>query len=68
MEARIAVLMGGRAAEELMFGKMGATSGASSDLLQASLLAKKMVKEWGFSEKVRIEIILSFFIITLLLF
>jgi len=52
MEARLAVLMGGRAAEELMYGTMGITSGASSDLQQASKLATKMVKEWGFSDKV----------------
>jgi ATP-dependent metalloprotease len=52
MEARLAVLMGGRAAEELFYGRMGATSGASSDLMQASKLATKMVKEWGFSDKV----------------
>jgi len=52
MEARLAVLMGGRAAEELIYGRMGATSGASSDLMQASKLATKMVKEWGFSDKV----------------
>jgi len=52
MEARLAVLMGGRAAEELIYGRMGATSGASSDLMQASKLASKMVKEWGFSDKV----------------
>lgn len=52
MEARLAVLMGGRAAEELIYGRMGATSGASSDLMQASKLATKMVKEWGFSDRV----------------
>lgn len=52
MEARLAVLMGGRAAEELIYGPMGTTSGASSDLMQASKLATKMIKEWGFSEKV----------------
>jgi len=52
MEARLAVLMGGRAAEELIYGNMGTTSGASSDLMQASKLASKMIKEWGFSEKV----------------
>jgi len=52
MEARLAVLMGGRAAEELIYGSMGTTSGASSDLMQASKLATKMVKEWGFSDKV----------------
>lgn len=52
MEARLAVLMGGRAAEELVYGRMGATSGASSDIMQASKLATKMVKEWGFSDKI----------------
>lgn len=52
MEARLAVLMGGRAAEELIYGPMGVTSGASSDLMQASKLASKMIKEWGFSDKV----------------
>jgi len=52
MEARLAVLMAGRAAEDLMYGRMGATSGASSDLKQASKLATKMVREWGFSDKV----------------
>lgn len=52
MEARLAVLMAGRAAEDLMYGRMGATSGASSDLKQASKLASKMVREWGFSDKV----------------
>lgn len=52
MEARLAVLMGGRAAEELLYGRMGTTSGASSDLMQASKLATKMVKEWGFSDRV----------------
>jgi ATP-dependent metalloprotease len=52
MEARLAVLMAGRAAEDLICGRMGATSGASSDLKQASKLATKMVKEWGFSDKV----------------
>jgi len=52
MEARLAVLMAGRAAEDLMYGRMGATSGASSDLKQASKLAAKMVKEWGFSDKI----------------
>jgi ATP-dependent metalloprotease len=52
MEARLSVLMAGRAAEDLIYGRMGATSGASSDLKQASKLAAKMVKEWGFSDKV----------------
>jgi len=52
MEARLAVLLAGRATEDLIFGKMEVTSGASSDLKQATNLATKMVREWGFSDKV----------------
>ena len=33
-------------------GRVGATSGASSDLMQASKLAGKIVREWGFSDEV----------------
>ena len=45
--ATIATLMGGMAAERLMFGEM--TTGASNDLEKASHLARKIVKEWGMS-------------------
>jgi cell division protease FtsH len=45
---RLAVMMGGRAAEELVQGT--ATSGAADDLKQATRLARKMVLEWGMSE------------------
>ncbi len=45
---RLAVMMGGRAAEELKLGTI--TSGAESDLKQATLLARKMVLDWGMSE------------------
>ena len=51
MTSRLAVLMGGRIAEELIFGKDKITSGASSDIDQATRLAKAMVTKWGFSEK-----------------
>lgn len=51
MMARLAVLMAGRAAEDLMYGREGATSGASSDFMQASRLAFKMVTQWGMSDK-----------------
>ena len=45
---RIATMMGGRAAEEVVFGEF--TAGASSDLAQATLLARRMVEELGMSE------------------
>jgi len=45
---RAAVMMGGRAAEELVFET--ATSGAEDDLRQATRLARKMVLDWGMSE------------------
>ncbi|MFN2594378.1 MAG: ATP-dependent zinc metalloprotease FtsH [Actinomycetota bacterium] len=47
---RIAVLMGGRSAEELIFGF--ATTGAQDDLLKATEIARRMVMEFGMSEKV----------------
>jgi len=46
---RLAVLMGGRAAEHLIFDT--ATSGAQNDLQQVSKLARKMVQEWGMSDE-----------------
>ncbi len=51
LEAEITVLLGGRAAEELIFGQ--ATSGAADDLKRATELARKMVCEYGMSEKLR---------------
>jgi cell division protease FtsH len=48
-KARIAVLMGGRIAEELVFGHY--TTGASNDIKQASDIARRMVTEFGMSEK-----------------
>jgi cell division protease FtsH len=47
---RIAVLLGGRAAEELVFGF--ATTGAQDDLKKATEIARRMVMEFGMSEKV----------------
>jgi hypothetical protein len=44
-------MMGGRVAEELKFGKENITSGASSDIEQATKLARAMVTRWGFSDK-----------------
>ncbi|WP_091735320.1 ATP-dependent zinc metalloprotease FtsH [Phenylobacterium immobile] len=50
MTSRLAILFGGRVAEELIFGKDKVTSGASSDISQATKLAKAMVTKWGFSD------------------
>ncbi|MFC3071453.1 ATP-dependent zinc metalloprotease FtsH [Phenylobacterium soli] len=51
MTSRLAILFGGRVAEEIIFGKDKVTSGASSDISQATKLARAMVTKWGFSEK-----------------
>ncbi len=51
MTSRLAVLMGGRVAEELIFGKEKVTSGAQSDIEQATKLARAMVTRWGFSDE-----------------
>jgi cell division protease FtsH len=50
MTSRLAILFGGRVAEELIFGKEKITSGASSDIGQATKLARAMVTKWGFSD------------------
>ena len=46
---RLAVMMGGRAAENLIFDT--ATSGAENDLIQATQLARRMVVNWGMSQR-----------------
>jgi len=51
MISRLTIMMGGRAAEEIVFGKDKVTSGASSDIDQATKLARSMVTRWGFSEE-----------------
>ncbi|MBX3574297.1 MAG: ATP-dependent zinc metalloprotease FtsH [Mesorhizobium sp.] len=51
MVSRLVIMMGGRVAEELKFGKENITSGASSDIQQATKLARSMVTQWGFSDK-----------------
>src|SRR5262249_9213498 len=49
-KARLAVLMGGRVAEEIIFGQF--TTGAGNDIKQASNLARRMVTEFGMSDVV----------------
>ncbi len=49
--ADLAVAMGGRIAEELIFGIDRITSGASGDIKMATEIATRMVTEWGMSEK-----------------
>ena len=48
VEGRLAILMGGRSAEMLIFNQM--TTGAGNDLEQATEIARKMVTEWGMSD------------------
>jgi cell division protease FtsH len=52
MTSRLAIMMAGRVAEELIFGKDHITSGASSDIQAATGLARNMVTRWGFSDAV----------------
>ena len=49
MIANLAMAMGGRVAEEMIFGKDKVSSGASGDIQQATQLARAMVTEYGFS-------------------
>lgn len=51
LEADLAVAMGGRIAEEIIFGANNITTGASSDIHMATNIARRMVTEWGMSEK-----------------
>ncbi|MFZ5668863.1 MAG: ATP-dependent zinc metalloprotease FtsH [Pseudomonadota bacterium] len=51
MTSRLAIMMAGRVAEEIIFGKDKITSGASSDISAATGLARNMVTRWGFSDE-----------------
>ncbi len=50
MTSRLAIMMAGRVAEELIFGKDKITSGASSDITAATSLARNMITRWGYSD------------------
>jgi cell division protease FtsH len=52
MISRLAILMGGRVAEELKFGDDNVTAGASSDIQGATRLARAMVTRWGLSDAI----------------
>ncbi len=49
--AQITVSLGGRAAEEIVYGKDRISTGASQDLINVTNIARKMVTAWGMSEK-----------------
>ena len=49
--AKITVSLGGRAAEEIVYGKDNVSTGASQDLINVTDIARKMVTAWGMSEK-----------------
>lgn len=51
LESRIAMTFGGRVAERLVFGPENITTGAGNDIKQATEMARRMVTEYGFSEK-----------------
>ena len=51
MTSRLAIMMAGRVAEELILGKDRITSGASSDIKAATDLARNMVTRWGYSDE-----------------
>lgn len=52
MRANLSVGMGGRVAEEVIFGKEYVTNGASGDIQQVSQMARAMVMEWGLSDEI----------------
>ena len=52
LESQLCVALGGRLAEEIIYGEDFVTTGASNDISQVANIAKKMVKQWGMSDKV----------------
>ena len=51
MKAHLVIATGGRIAEEMIFGKDKITNGAASDIQMVTNLSRKMITEWGMSEK-----------------
>jgi cell division protease FtsH len=52
IEARLAMAYGGRAAEEMIFGHDHVTTGAASDITQATGIARRYVTQWGLSDTI----------------
>ncbi|KAH7692241.1 Peptidase FtsH protein [Dioscorea alata] len=52
LENQMAVALGGRVAEEVIFGEENVTTGASNDFMQVSRVARQMVERFGFSKKI----------------
>jgi cell division protease FtsH len=52
LEARLAMAYGGRVAEELIFGRDRVTTGAASDIQQATGIARRYVGQWGLSDRI----------------
>lgn len=52
IEARLAMAYGGRVAEELIFGRGRVTTGAASDIQQATGIARRYVTQWGLSDRI----------------
>jgi len=51
LESKLAMMFGGRVAEEIVFGPENVTNGATDDIRQATNMARKMVTEWGMSQR-----------------
>jgi len=50
LEGQLAVALGGRVAEEIVYGEQEVTTGASNDLQQVRSIARRMVAQWGYSK------------------
>merc|ERR1711906_60991 len=50
LESQLVVALGGRVAEEIIYGEDEVTTGASNDLQQVRNIARRMVAQWGFSK------------------